>query len=296
MGGPGSGGQNKIARDDLLRALADLRDELGETPRLKDWREEGHYSAKALYNEFDSWNAALDELDMEKHHVVNKERLTFECENPECDEPVEKTPTAAADSDRHYCSQDCHYEHKRIRYSGTGNPVSTLQPVECESCGDSTLRPQWKREENDRHYCSDCWGSAKVTFECEWCGERESVWPSVADERRWCSYECMGEWRSENITGEDHPRWREDYDSPYYYGPNFARQRRKAIIRDQGRCQDKECERTIAQTIRQDGEELSCHHKQPFATFVDENGTADYEAANRLENLVMLCRSCHGTR
>lgn len=291
MGGPGSGGQNKIPREQLLQALAELQEELGETPRLKDWRERGKYSAKAVYNEFESWNAALDELDMEKHHVVNKERLSFVCDGPGCTATVEKTQTEASTSDRHYCSQECHYEHKSERYSGDGNPQSTLEPVECRACETEILRPRWKRELNNRHYCSDCWGDSAVEFECEVCGETDTAWPTTAEGRRFCSYECMGKWRGDHVTGSDHPRWRGGYEG--YYGASWPEQRAAALLRDQARCQD--CGMTDVEHTRRFDESLSVHHIEPVATF-REDGEVDEDAAHRLENLVSLCRPCHSHR
>jgi len=285
----GRGGHNKISRDELLRALADLRDKLGEVPRLKDWREQGDYSAKALYNEFDSWNAALDALDMEKHHVVNKERLTLKCENPACSETVEKTPGVADRSEYHYCSQDCHYAHKSERYGGDGNPVSTLKSVKCDVCGDVFQRGKWARERYKRTYCSDCWGDSKVEMQCDWCGETERVWPSWKRARRFCSKSCTSEWQSETWVGEEHPRSKQGR-LPGYYGPNFSHQRLKAIIRDQARCQ--RCGMTDKESHQRYGESLSAHHETAFREFV-EGDEIDYEAANKLENLTPLCRSCH---
>jgi len=291
MGGPGSGGQNKISRHELLQALADLRDGMGETPRLRDWRESGAYSAKALYNEFESWNAALDELDMEKHHVVNKERLSFNCDGPGCDETVEKLLSDADASERHYCSQECHYAHKSERFSGDGNPQSTLKPVQCEGCGTQIQRPRWKRELNDRFYCSDCWGDSEVEIECEWCSGNMLVWPAVAEGRRFCSYECMGEWRSEHIHGPEHPRWRGGYED--YYGSTWEEQRHAAKRRDQARCQD--CGLTESKHHQRFDEGLSVHHIRPVTVF-RQDGELDETAAHQLKNLVTLCRSCHSHR
>lgn len=291
MGGPGSGGQNKISRENLLRELAELQDQLDEVPRLKDWREQGDYTAKALYNEFENWNVALDELDMEKHHVVNKDRLSFTCDGPDCDEIVKKTPVSAEQSDRHYCSQECHYAHKSERYSGTGNPQSTLGAVECAACEREVLRPRWKRDLNDRHYCSDCWGDSAVEIECEVCGETDSAWPTTAAGRRFCSYGCMGEWRGDNITGSDHPRWRGGYEG--YYGASWPQQRAAALRRDQARCQD--CGLTDAEHARRFDESLTVHHIDPVVRF-RKNGELNEDAAHQLENLVSLCRPCHSHR
>jgi len=85
---------------------------------------------------------------------------------------------------------------------------------------------------------------------------------------------------SENKLGNDNPAWKGGYDP--YYGPNWKEQRRKALDRDNGTCQG--CGRTASDL----GQRPDVHHITPFREF------DDYEEANKLSNLVCLCRSCHG--
>jgi len=299
-----SGGHNKIHREELLAALAELRDELGESPRLTDWRERGEYSAKALYNEFGSWNAALNELDMEKHHVVNKDRLTFECDGRGCDEIVEKLPSDATASERHYCSQECHYAHKSERFSGDGNPQSTLQEVECASCGDAILKPRWDRKRYDKHFCdNDCYADwcSKVrhgkrhpvwtqypTLECEVCGQSFKVRPAKSIEARFCSWECANKWKSQAYAGEGNHNYTGG--RAQYMGANWNTQRAKAIVRDQGRCVL--CGVGTHEHLRKCGRELNVHHITPRSEF-REGDELDWESSNVIENLVSLCDECH---
>lgn len=74
--------------------------------------------------------------------------------------------------------------------------------------------------------------------------------------------------------GKDHPGWRGGYEP--YYGANWQKQRKKALERDKYQCQ--ECGSLT---------NLNVHHKQPVLTFKIR------EEANFLDNLVVLCRSCH---
>ena len=72
---------------------------------------------------------------------------------------------------------------------------------------------------------------------------------------------------------------------PNEYSPNWPRQRDLARSRDSYRCQV--CgvpERDRAHDV---------HHKIPYRSFRDERGLVDAQAANRLENLITLCPSCH---
>ena len=77
------------------------------------------------------------------------------------------------------------------------------------------------------------------------------------------------------------------YDSLNDYGPNWQAQRAQVRDRDRYRC--RQCS-----TPEPPGQEHDVHHLIPFRTFgyvagVNEN----YRQANQLDNLVLLCRSCH---
>lgn len=91
--------------------------------------------------------------------------------------------------------------------------------------------------------------------------------------------------------GENHHNYKDDLAfRKTYYGPNWTRQRRKAIIRDQARCQ--RCGTTEAEYKQSVGLLLDMHHIRNKREFV-EGGEFDYEAANKVDNLISLCRSCH---
>jgi 5-methylcytosine-specific restriction endonuclease McrA len=99
-----------------------------------------------------------------------------------------------------------------------------------------------------------------------------------------CSQECHREYQSIHQTGEEHHHYKPN--STDEYGPNWYRQRRKALERDNHQCQfcglDKEDHH----------QSLSVHHIEPREEFV-ENGEFDYEQANQLDNLISLCQACH---
>jgi len=76
--------------------------------------------------------------------------------------------------------------------------------------------------------------------------------------------------------GERHPQWQGG--TADYYGESWGRQRRKARKRD-----DNEC------VICGDDGLVDVHHIRPFREF----GVEKHEAANRLSNLICLCRQHH---
>lgn len=95
--------------------------------------------------------------------------------------------------------------------------------------------------------------------------------------------------RSESIpTGSDHHNWKENA-SPVC-GPNWEEQRLKARIRDQGRCQ--RCGIHDGKHLETANQVNHVHHIVPRSKYVTA-GELDYEKANRLDNLVTLCASCH---
>ncbi|MBK8047369.1 MAG: DUF1998 domain-containing protein [Anaerolineales bacterium] len=77
------------------------------------------------------------------------------------------------------------------------------------------------------------------------------------------------------------------YDSVNDYGPNWDAVRAAVRQRDGFRC-------TQCRRPEPPGQEHDVHHKTPFRTFGYVRGVNEqYLLANRLENLVLVCRSCH---
>ncbi|WP_435153267.1 homing endonuclease associated repeat-containing protein [Haladaptatus sp. DFWS20] len=70
----------RISREELIDALSELEQELGETPSQKDMCEHGQYSHRPFYREFDLWNEALKAAGFETNHEneIAKEKLLQE--------------------------------------------------------------------------------------------------------------------------------------------------------------------------------------------------------------------------
>lgn len=100
---------------------------------------------------------------------------------------------------------------------------------------------------------------------------------------------CVNDWMQRHgierrgWTGEDNPMWKGGKDD--YYGPSWPSARRNARDRDDYSCQ--RCGMTDAEHTEKYGQALHVHHIEPFRTF------DDHSEANRLGNLVTLCRECH---
>lgn len=86
--------------------------------------------------------------------------------------------------------------------------------------------------------------------------------------------------------GEDCTNWKGG--SIDYYGPNWIKQRKKTLKRDQYRCQ----------RCRKHQPELEMcpdvHHRKKMRWYKNNYDKSEwYEKSNDLDNLITLCRSCH---
>lgn len=90
------------------------------------------------------------------------------------------------------------------------------------------------------------------------------------------------------VSGEDHPMWKGG--QYYYYGPNWTEQREKRLEKDDYQCVV--CGVNEDEYLEKTGRTLDVHHITPRRKFI-EDGELDYESANRLNNLITMCRSCH---
>lgn len=125
-----------------------------------------------------------------------------------------------------------------------------------------------------------------LNTQCDYC----EVWFHESPSRKkrplkhsFCSRECYGMWRSENIRKEKHPSWKGGYRT--YYGPNWKSQRLKALERDNYSCLYPGCQRTK----ETEGINMHVHHMIPFKIF----GLKRYIEANDLSNLISFCSEHH---
>lgn len=171
----------------------------------------------------------------------------------ECGEPVRRRK--GRHRRRRFCSKPCYLAALSRAMSGANNPAFKGQEVDCEQCGKCLVR-------------------APHRLRCD---------------RTFCDLKCYATWQSENVTGEAHHLWRGGI--IHDYGPSWRIQRKRALERD-GYC----CV-ACGKTREQIGRNPDVHHKVPFRDFSfnrDDPERRDlHKLANRLSNLVSLCRSCH---
>jgi len=190
--------------------------------------------------------------------------------------------------DKAFCSNNCRDKWQSENFKGKNNPNYGDKKItlECKKCSKKFER--WDSQENRSNYCSkECvyednqrktgeehpkWN--KKTLECEICKEEYKVTQFRSETSKFCSRKCQGEWISQKWTGENHPRWVEGQTD--YYGEDWRNKRTQTLERDNYKCQN--CGRE---------EHLHVHHIQARHTF------KKVEDSNFLENLIVLCRSCH---
>lgn len=152
-----------------------------------------------------------------------------------------------------FCNQRCHWNWNIGRYCGENNPHWHSVHVECAYCHKPLIRQANQKKEHHRHFCN---------------------------------HECKGLWMSEHIRGKAHPRYIGGI--TFDRGPNWQRQKTAARKRDDYTCQY--CGIHLSMYTRQ----LDVHHLRPFREYGYISGqNKNYREANRLDNLISLCKRDH---
>jgi len=215
------------------------------------------------------WNGcdytSNSELGIKQHHKrthgISLTKITVECDT--CEKEFTRQRSVEGESEGTFCSQDCKYQHLSETLSekrqGKGNP-------------------QWSGKHSTEN----------VEVVCDSCGKTHIItrWQKQRTERNFCSRECYSKALSDDQSGDDNFNWRGGYEP--YYGPNWHSQRRQTIERDNEQCQD--CGKSRDEHYEMFGTDLEVHHKTPIRTFEDT------QEANKLRNLITVCKSCHVER
>ena len=187
---------------------------------------------------------------------------------------------------RKYCSRAC-----------SAAARDTRTEIPCSECGTPLSIHKYERDTQKAFYCSRaCMGKARSRIRgednptyrggerlasrmCASCGKSFQFSPSRIH-AKFCSKRCKGVWMSAHNKGANHPQYKGG--KVKERGRNWQFQRRLALERDGWRCQ------VCRQKLSRGKMNYGVHHIKPYREF---NG--DYERANRLLNLITLCRRCH---
>ena len=198
-----------------------------------------------------------------------KNRISISCDH--CGKSFERPPSLI--NKHNFCSWQCKtlYQIKRPW-------------VSCSNCG-QLFRPRpFQARTRNRLFCNrQCYirwyTNGTSLLNCDWCGIAIKVKPSRQKEcdHHFCSKSHYQLYISAMRRYANNPNWRGG--RLIFRGPNWQKQRKLAAQRDNYTCQ----------ICNKQGIRVFVHHIIPFGFF----GLVAYEQANRLENLVTLCSSCH---
>lgn len=295
------GGHNKPSREELLKAIHNLRDELGRPPRRQEMLEQGEFSESPYVTEFGSWGQAIVEAGYEPYRPSNDmaEYVTVSC--AWCGDSDEVLKSQITAQTNWYCSRECKHEWQAENVVGEDHHQYNRVTVACDDCGEEFDRKPSIAENRDLHFCdTECfgnwcskqrtgeahprWTGGDVEEKCEVCGEKYVVTQAKAANSRFCSYDCMGEAREDEMARANNPNWIEG--TTGYYGPNWEKQREKRLQMDDYAC-------VVCGTARQEhraefGQDLTVHHITPRREFIIE-GELNAERANGVSNLRTMC-------
>lgn len=187
---------------------------------------------------------------------------------------------------------------KQHHYGSHGEKIGKVE-VTCDWCGDDFVEWESEIERNTRTFCDNsCFGDWQShqqqgennpnwmggrlnTHTCEVCDSEYDNYKD-SDETVCCSKECYIEYL-QTLVGEEAFAWKGGRDK--YYGKDWQEQRRKAIEESGEQCEECGIPREEYKSIS--GEDLHVHHIEPFREFEHS------EKANKIENLMAVCRDCH---
>lgn len=194
-----------------------------------------------------------------------------------------------------FCSRECFFQSRKRQVDRT-----------CERCGKSFSTYQAR---GSARFCSWKCRAHQVECKCEYCGRPFYVRASRQGKRVTCSRSCLMKLRAQQGRTPNQGKvknintrlkvstglkryYNNDPTKHWNYkaGPfsqrrgrhsSWQEQRRQARERDKYTC------RVCGIAEIQLGKQLSVHHIKPFRYF------ANSKEANRLDNLISTCQSCH---
>jgi len=260
----------RIANEELLTELQQLAEELGETPTVTQVQDKGEYSSSTYQRRFGSFKDALQAADLTPNRFDKASRTELEEEMRRVAEVVGHAPTKkemneiGRISERTYLreydgwlsAREAAGLSGRLEQPNKRNSIDELLSALLELAEDLGRTP--KARDMD-HYGDHAIQTYQNRFGSWNEALREAGLEVVFDPN----------------TAEFEP----------YYGENWLVQREKALERDDYEC--RVCGLTNEKHQAAHDQSLHVHHIQPLRTF-DEA-----EEANNIENLVVLCQSCH---
>jgi len=265
-----------------IRRLASLK---GRSPTMREMESEGKYSASTYKTHFETWSNALSKVGLEVHQSTPSVSVTKQDIREairDLADQLDRVPTAT--------EMEAHGRHSpktAQRRFGTWNEAlraAGLEPNLEMNLSKERLLEEIRRLANELGHppsTNDLKRDGQLSHRAYF--RQFEDWHSAI---RAAGYEPRG-WPS----GPENPKWRGGK-IEQYYGSDWDSQRLRALQRDQFRCQMPGCEITRESHCEQFGMDLNVHHIIPARNFLQAE-EPDYQAMNKLANLVTLCVRHH---
>lgn len=205
-----------------------------------------------------------------KQHKLN--RLTVPCDN--CGKDFTKRASSFNYKTR-FCSNSCKYEYASKTYVGENSGMYGKKhtPETKKLLSDIVKNKGLKGEKSPLYerYPVECNHCGKTIYKIKYLIERS--------ENQFCSVECHGKWKSENLIGENSPKWNpniseEDRINGRKY-PEYTEFVKEVMRRDKWTCDVCGCI----------GNKLNVHHLNGYGW--------DIENRTNPDNGITLCVHCH---
>lgn len=270
------------SKEEVIEEIRDLTEDLGHVPTTGEMEKRGGLSPTPARVHFDSWSDAIRAAGFHPPDTgpISADEAIRAIQ--ELATELDRTPTAGEMDELGDCSVGVVQRifgswNKGLRRAGfTPN-------LECNVPREQLVEEVQALEEEVGHPPSTTDLRESGTYAL---GTYHQRWDSWEEVLAAAGYDLRG-----YASGPRNRAWEGGYEDRYY-GPNWSEQRKRALERDDFRCQMPGCNLTREKHRELYDRDLTVHHLIPIREFDDDLGVG-HKQANRLENLVTLCLEHH---
>jgi len=271
------------SEQELIGELQRVADVLGHSPSVAEMEAEGTVSSATISNRFGSWNEGFEAAGLATTKATKTSPQEVVTAIRSLADELGRAPTATEIEKRGAYST--RVAQRRFGSWNAALREAGFEPLSKKNVPEDELAEELTRLRNElAHVSSSTEMHEHGRFTVDLYLNRYGSWKQAI---KAAGMEYRGQ-----PSGPDHPLWKGGY-GDISYGPNWYRQRKRALERDGFECQMPGCPIDRKTHRERWDRDLNVHHITPLETFIDADGVLDYERANRLENLITLCQRHH---